>query len=344
MGTRFWPLSRRNKPKQFLPIISDKTMLEETVNRILPVFPFDNIYTIANIQQTQLIRKLLPEIPDDNFLVEPQGKNTAPSLMLANALIYLRNPDAVVAALPADHLIKNSDLFLKKLKVAASIASEGDFLITFGITPTHPATGYGYIHFSEENPHRCLGESFYNVREFKEKPDYEQAKLFLKQGNFLWNSGMFIWKAQVFAKKIEMYAPSMLPYWERMLSALKDNRQTEINTIFEEIPSISIDYALMEKAKEVLTCPGDFGWSDVGSWSFLRDIWPKDRNGNAMKGKNITLDSRNCLSYSPQKLTVLIGVEDIIVVDTEDALLVCHKDNDQKVKDIVDLIKKEEKD
>lgn len=339
-GTRFWPLSRKKIPKQFLPIVSEKTMIEETVLRLLPLLSADKIYTVANLEQTQTIGKFLPKLPAENLLVEPQGKNTAPSLMLATASILLQNPETVVAALPADHLISHPSLFLRKLEAAASLAAEG-FLITFGIPPTYPATGYGYIHFSEDNPRQIQDESFYTVKEFKEKPEFEQAKQFLKAGNYYWNSGMFLWQARVFARKLEKYAPSLFPYWERMLDALKKEKNKEIKSIFEEIPAISIDYALMEKAKEgVLVCPGNFGWSDVGSWSSLLDIWPKDKNGNAFKGENIIFNSRNCLSYSPHKLTALIGVEDIIVVETGDVLLICHKGQDQKVRDIVDSLKK----
>jgi len=341
VGTRFWPLSRKIKPKQFLPIISEKSMLEETVERLLPLIPLEKIYTIANADLTQTIKDLLPNLPEDNLLVEPQAKNTAPSLVLATAWVYLQNPSAVLAALPADHLIKDASLFLKKLEAGASLAAEGEFLITFGIPPTYPATGYGYIHFSKDNPLKSKEEPFYHVQEFKEKPEYEQARVFLEEGTYSWNSGMFIWQARVFAQKLEKYAPSMFPYWERMLAALKDKNKNEIESIFEEITSISIDYALMEEAKEgVLVCPGNFGWSDVGSWSSLIDVWPKDKDGNSLKGESITLDSRNCLSYTPDKLIALLGVEDIIVVDTEDALLICHKSQDQKVKDIVDLLKK----
>jgi mannose-1-phosphate guanylyltransferase len=339
-GTRFWPLSRKKIPKQFLPIVSEKTMIEETVLRLLPLLSPDKIYTVANLEQTQAIGKFLPKLPPENLLVEPQGKNTAPSLMLATASILLKNPEALVAALPADHLISNPSLFLKKLKAGASLAAEG-FLITFGIPPTYAATGYGYIHFSEDNPRQIQDESFYTVKEFKEKPEFEQANQFLKEGNYYWNSGMFLWEARIFARKLEKYAPSLFSYWERMLDALKKENNKEIKSIFEEIPAISIDYALMEKAKEgVLVCPGNFGWSDVGSWSSLLDIWPKDKNGNAIKGESIIFNSRNCLSYSPHKLTALIGVEDIIVVETGDVLLVCHKDLDQRVRDIVDSLKK----
>jgi len=342
-GTRFWPLSRKKKPKQFLPIISDKTMIEETVNRLLPKIPLTNIYTVANFELTQIIKNLLQSLPEENLLVEPLGKNTAPSLMLATARIYLQNPKAVLAALPADHLIKDASLFLRKLEAGATAASEGEFLITFGIPPAYPATGYGYIQSSQENPLRFLDENFYAVQEFKEKPEYEKAKAFLEEGNYFWNSGMFLWQANVFAKKLEQHAPSMFSYWEKMLEALQNNDEGQIDSIFAEIPSISIDCALMENAEGVLMCEGDFGWSDVGAWSSLADIWPQDKKGNVQRGESLLLDSQNCLIFSPRKITALIGVKDIIVVDTEDALLIAHKSQDQKVKDIVEKIKEKGK-
>ena len=343
VGTRFWPLSRGNKPKQFLPIISDKTMIEETIHRLHPLVHYSKIYTIANLEQTQSIRHLLPQIPEENLLIEPQGKNTAPSLILATAFISLQNPEAVVAALPADHLIKESSLFLEKLKAGAIAASREGRLITFGIRPDYPATGYGYIQFSKENPIPTSGESFYVVQKFREKPDLETAESFLSQGNYFWNSGMFLWQASIFAQKLQEYAPSMFVSWKKILDALKNNDRGQIESIFEEIPSISIDYALMEKAKGVLMAEGNFGWSDVGAWSALADIWPQDKEGNTLRGENIVLDSKNCLLYNPQKLTALIGVKDLIVIETEDALLLCSKSEDQKVKDLVERLKKKGK-
>ncbi len=340
IGTRFWPLSRRTKPKQFLPIISDQTMIEETVNRLLPFISPSHIYTIANSDQTQTIQKLLPSIPKDNLLVEPMGKNTAPSLLLATAAIYLENSEAAVIALPADHLITDIELFQKKLAAGAQAVLDGDHLVTFGIPPSYPATGYGYIQFSRSDSLEISQETFYPVEKFKEKPDLEQAKDFIDKGDNFWNSGMFIWRAQVFPEKLEQYAPDLYPYWEKTIRALKSGDDSMLSSIFEEIPSISIDYALMEKAHPVWMSVGDFGWSDVGAWSSLTDIWTKDSQGNSLRGENIVLDSENCLLYSPEKFTALVGLRDLIVVETEDALLICRKDMDQKVKDIVETLKK----
>lgn len=340
IGTRFWPLSRKKSPKQFLPIISEATMIEETVNRLRPLIPIQNITTIANEDQSQTIKRSIPDIPGENVLIEPQGKNTAPSLLLATAKTHLLDPNAICAALPADHLIADGPLFRTKLDAGAAAAAERDALITFGIPPAFPSTGYGYIQFSKEDPDQIQGENFYSVQEFKEKPDYETAKSFCEAGNYTWNSGMFLWKAEAFAQKLKAYAPDWHHYWEKMRSALEDKDEIRMSAIFEEIPSTSIDYALMEKAKDVLMCEGNFGWSDVGAWSSLGDIWTKDENRNALRGEAIILDSEGCLVYNPNKLTALVGVRDLVVVDTPDALLICRKDQDQKVKEVVGELKK----
>ncbi len=339
-GTRFWPLSRRSRPKQFLPISGQKPMIAETVERLLPMLPIKSIFTISDGPQARMVKKLVPGLPAENILVEPRAKNTAASLILATASVYLRNPRAVVFALPADHLITRPDIFLRKLAAAAEAASARDVIVTFGIPPTFPATGFGYIHYTGKKTERFRGEVFYPVLRFKEKPDVEQARSFLEEGNHGWNSGMFGWRADVFARQLEQWAPEFYPFWRRVVRALRRNDRAGIAGVFRDIPATSIDYALMERSRAVLMGRGDFGWSDVGSWSALADIWPKDSAGNVGRGKAILIDSRNCLFYSPRKLSALIGLDDIIVVDTADALLVCRKSQDQKVKEIIETLKK----
>jgi len=340
VGSRFWPLSRKERPKQFLPIISDKTMIEETIRRISPKIPSSNIYTIANSKQTRTLAGLLLKIPQENFLVEPEGKNTAPCLLLATAHIYLKDPESVVTVLPADHLIIDPASFLKKLEAAAEAADQSSNLITFGIPPSYPSTGYGYIRFSKKNPVFFQEEEFYKVKEFKEKPDHDTALNFIKSGTYFWNSGMFIWKARIFASNLKKYAPDMYTYWQKMLGALQNDDKNRLKEIFSEIPAISIDYALMEKSRDVLMSKGDFGWSDVGSWSSLLEIWEKDPDNNVLRGENITIDTKNCLLHNPGKFTALIGLSDLMIVNTEDALLICRKDMDQKVKQVVNSLKK----
>lgn len=339
-GTRFWPLSRRRTPKQFLPIVSDRTMVEETARRIRPLVPNERIYTIANGAQTRILRRLLPGVPARNLLSEPKGKNTAPSLILATAWVYLKNQEGVVVVLPSDHLITDNAAFLKKIEAAAAAARNEDALITFGIPPTFPSTGFGYIHYRKGGGRMYAGEPFFEVKAFKEKPSQKIARSFFRSGDYFWNSGMFIWRASVFARKMERFAPDFFPYWRRMLEALKGGSRARLAAVFEDIPALSIDYALMEKAGGVLVSEGNFGWSDVGAWSALADIWARDGAGNAVRGDSVVLDSRNVLCYNPGKLTALVGLEDLVIVDTKDALLVCRMDLDQKVKEVLEILKK----
>jgi len=343
VGTRFWPLSRVKTPKQFLPIISDRTMIEETVERLQPAIPVKGIYTIANQAQTQVMQDYIPNIPRDNFLVEPQGRNTAPCLILATAIIYAQNPEAVVAVFPADHSIQQEEVFREKLLAGAQMASQTETLITFGIPPNFPSTGYGYIRFEKETGRTVAGENFFEVQEFKEKPDAATAQDFMEAGNYFWNSGMFIWQARIFAQKLKECAPDLYVHWQNILDAIRSGNLGHIAELYPEMPSTSIDYALMEKAQGVLMGEGSFGWSDVGAWSSLAPFWDRDDKGNAVRGDSLILDSHNNLVYNPKKLTALVGVKDLVVVETEDALLICPKDQDQKVKEIVTALKQKQK-
>jgi mannose-1-phosphate guanylyltransferase len=337
-GTRFWPLSRRRRAKQFLPIVSDRTMFEETVRRILPLVPVGRIYTVANAAQTRTIRRLLPGLPAAQYIVEPEARNTAPSLILATARIYLDNPKAVVAVLASDHLITAGRVFLRKLAAAAEAAAAEDALITFGIPPSFPSTGYGYIRYRKSAVRTFRGETFREVEAFVEKPSSKKAAAFLRAGGYAWNSGMFLWRADVFAGKLERFAPDFFEAWTRVLAALRSKSRTRIAAAFSSIPAISIDYALMEKARGVLAAEGDFGWSDVGAWSSLAGIWPRDPAGNSFKGASVVIDSRNNLAHNPGRLTALVGVDDLVIVNTPDALLVCRRDQDQSVKRILELL------
>ncbi|MCX6559706.1 MAG: sugar phosphate nucleotidyltransferase [Candidatus Aminicenantes bacterium] len=337
-GTRFWPLSRRRSPKQFLPIAGETAMIRETLDRVLPLIPARDVYTVAGAGHTATIRRLLPELPAANLLVEPAARNTAPSLILATAAVYLRNPEAVVAVLASDHLIRDRKTFLRKLKAAAKTAAAKDCLVTFGIPPTFPSTGYGYIRYEKDAGFVAAGEVFYPAAEFKEKPRLEQARAFLEAGNYLWNSGMFLWRASVFAERLEAFAPDFHPYWVRILDALRAKSASRLKAVFREIPALSIDYALMERARGVVVLRGDFGWSDVGAWSSLFDVWEKDADGNAAVGDVLQLDSSGTLCRNPGRFTALIGVRDLIVVDTPDALLVCARDQDQRVKEVLDFL------
>jgi mannose-1-phosphate guanylyltransferase len=343
-GTRFWPVGRAKRPKQFLPIAGPRSMVEETVARVKPLVPADRILFVADAGQTRSLRKIFPKMPASSFLVEPLARNTAPSLLLATARVWLEDPEAVVAVLPADHVIRGRDKFLAKLEAAAGLAAAEPVLVTFGIRPTYPATGYGYIRIDRDSPKPFGGEVFYPVRAFREKPSLELADEFLAAGDHAWNSGMFVWRAGVFAGMLEAFAPDLFPFWERMVGALRRNDRRALRAAFEKVPATSIDYGLMEKARGVVVCEGDFGWSDVGAWSSLFEIWDTDGAGNAVKGDCLALDARGCLVYNPGGLTVLVGVRDLVVVEAGDALLVCSAGQDQRVKDVVETLRKMKKD
>jgi mannose-1-phosphate guanylyltransferase len=338
-GTRFWPLGRAARPKQFLAIAGSEPMLLETVQRVRPLVPPRRVTLIADAAQTRQARKLLPGLPRASFLVEPEARNTAPALMLATARVFLENPEAVVAVLPADHLITDRARFLSRLRAGAEAASREDAFVVFGIPPTHAATGFGYIRLDRRAGRRIGGTAFYPVLGFKEKPAAAQAEEYVASGEYAWNSGMFMWRAGVFAEKIRRFAPRLEPAWRALVAALRSKRPADLGRAFRLAPALSIDYALMEKAEGVLVADGDFGWSDVGAWSTLLGLWPKDAAGNAARGETITLDSRNCVVWNPGHLTALVGVRDLIVVETGDALLVCDVSADQRVRDVVAALK-----
>ena len=342
-GTRFWPLGRAAKPKQFLRIAGRDPMLLETVRRIRPLAPARRMTLVADAAQTRLARKLLPRLPKESFLVEPLARNTAPALMLATARVWLDNPEAVVAVLPADHLIRDEARFVKTLRAGIEAAARERVFVTFGIPPTYPATGYGYIRHDRGRGRKLGGGIFYPVQAFKEKPNPAQADEYLASGDYAWNSGMFVWRAGVFAEKLAVFAPDLKPAWAAIVSALRSGGAAKLRSAFALAPALSIDYALMEKAEGVLVADGDFGWSDVGAWSTLLEIWPRDGEGNAVRGEALALDAKDCLVWNPGRLTALVGVRNLIVIEAGDALLICDAALDQKVKDIVDTLKRTKK-
>ena len=332
-GTRFWPRSRGAMPKQLLDITGESTMLQQTVERIAPLVTLQNILIVTGAEQATLVRSQLPDVPAENIIVEPVGRNTAPCICLAATKIYQQDPEAVMLVLPADHHIGNPEGFRTRLKAAADAASEIGALVTIGIAPTQPETGYGYIQY--DSSRRRAGA--YRVERFYEKPDRDRAQQYLDRGNFLWNSGMFIWKASVILDAVKKHLPAM----HDLLFPLKDSWGTPsitaaIAEAYGRVQPISIDYGVMEKADEVYTLVGDFGWNDIGSWSAIYDISAKDGAGNALRGDVIAVESENCMVYSPKKLIAIVGLKDIVVVETDDALLVAPRDRAQDVRRIVE--------
>jgi mannose-1-phosphate guanylyltransferase len=324
-GARFWPRSRESKPKHLLDIVSDKTIIRETVDRISPMIPPEKILVVTGESHAQELIRQLPEIPQENIIVEPVGRNTAPCIGLAALHIKRKAPDAVMLVLPSDHLISDEKQFRKVLNVAATVARCGDYLVTVGIRPTGPETGYG-------------------VRSVREKPNLAQAQALLDQGGFSWNSGMFIWRVSSILTALQQWLPDLYEGLLQIEAALGTASEAAVvGQVYRQARSVSIDYGVMEKARNTLVIPGDFGWSDVGSWDALWEVSPRDEQGNAVRGQAIAIDSRNCLVHSPGKTVALVGVEDLIIVETGDALLVCKRGCSQDVRKVVDRLEREQK-
>lgn len=339
-GTRFWPRSRNHLPKHLLDIISDRTIIQETVDRISSLFPPEKIFIVTGAAHAEELIRQLPRIPKKNILIEPVGRNTAPCIGVAAAAIRKIAGDPVMVVLPSDHRIGDEATFLHLLRAAAEAAAGGKRLVTIGIRPTRPDTGFGYI----ERGDLCLhaeGEGVFAVQSIREKPNREQAEALVAQGDFYWNSGMFIWKTSTILNAIETYLPDIHEGLQEIAAALYTPSQDEvIERVYNGFRSISIDYGVMEKAGNTFLIPGDFGWSDVGSWDALWEVSPKDDAGNAVRGgeRFIGIDAKNALIYSPKKLVALVGLEDVIIVETDDALLVCRRGASQDVKKVVDLL------
>jgi mannose-1-phosphate guanylyltransferase len=339
IGSRFWPKSRTAKPKQFLDILNTgKTLIRLTYERFLPIVPKENIYVVTAEDYVPLINEQLAELIPNQILKEPVRRNTAPCIAYACDKIYASNPNATIIISPADHIILQEEKFLKVIEKCIDYVADNGILVTLGIKPAKPATGYGYIQYLDTETNK---DNFYKVKTFTEKPSLEIARTFIQSGDFLWNSGMFVWQAKTIMEAIRKYLPEIG-------DAFKDgekyyNTPAEaafIKEAYSHCTNISIDYGVMEKADNVYTIPSQFGWSDVGSWDSLYENYEHDYLGNAVAGKNVKIyDSANNMIMVPKdKLVVLQGLRDYCIVDTGDVLLVCEKSQEQEIKQItVDL-------
>lgn len=336
-GERFWPKSRRNMPKQFLSLTGDgKTMIQLTVERISPLVDIQDIYIATNRNYKSLVREQLPELPEENILCEPVAKNTAPCIGLGAVHIAKKYDDAVMFVLPSDHLIKYNAMYLDTLSHASEVAEQGENLVTLGIMPDYPETGYGYIKFIPDQKH---GHAF-AVDRFVEKPDLETAKQYLATEQYLWNSGMFIWKISTILGNLERYLPETYAGLCRVKAAIGTPEENEVlEHEFSAFKSESIDYGVMEKAKNIYTLPGSFGWDDVGSWNAVERIQPTNELGNVVHGNAVTVDTKRCIIQGGKKLIATVGLEDIIIVDTDDALLVCEKGDAGEIKKVLENLK-----
>ena len=337
-GARFWPQSRQEFPKQLLKLVDNTSMIRLTADRLLSLSPPEKILIVASKQLCKLIHKEIPEIPRVNFMAEPSGKNTAPAIGLAAIHVYKRDPDAVMGIYPADHIISGVAKFKKAISLAKTIVENKPALVTIGIIPSHPATGYGYIQFDRNN--KKNGKMDFRVKTFAEKPPLETAKKFLKSGDFLWNSGIFIWKAEIILLEIKTFMPELHESLNAIFDAIETPQyQVVLDREWEIIVSESIDYGILEKAKNVYTISAEFKWSDMGSWKSLFDFLKKDKNNNILKGKTVTIDTSNSLVLSPNRMTALIGVKDLAVINMGDATLVLPLNRAQDVKEVVTILR-----
>jgi mannose-1-phosphate guanylyltransferase len=342
-GERFWPWSRAKTPKQLLPLLGTRTMIQETARRVETIVDHDHLFVVTLRDYAELVLEQLPQILPDNVIVEPSGKNTAACIGLAAAHIRhrFRSDDITMVVLPSDHLISDEGLFIATLMSAVEAADGGDRLITIGIRPTHPETGYGYIKYLSE--HVVLRSSkAYRVDCFKEKPDVETATRFVQEGTYVWNSGMFVWRVDSIRSAIRDLMPELWAGLEQIEKVMEsaDGDQV-IQSIWAGLPSVSIDYGVMEKASNIYVIPGEFGWSDVGNWAALGSLLPVDEHGNASSSRHVALDTSGCMIHSPKRLVATLGVSDLVIVEMDDVSLICNKDRVQDLRKVLQKLREQ---
>lgn len=340
IGSRFWPMSRANYPKQFLDILHiGKTLIQQTVERYSKLVPLENIYIVTSQEYVHIVKKQLPDVADENIVAEPSRKNTAPCIAYIAFKLIKKDPKAVMIAAPSDNLILDTDEFIKTADKALQFVDHINAFVTIGVKPTHPNTGYGYI----QHDTVAAAPDIYKVKTFTEKPNEELARAFIASGDFLWNAGIFIWKVKNIIAAFEKYLPEMY----EVFAAERDKFNTDeeaaaIEQIYPQCTNISIDFGIMEKAENVYLIPATFSWSDLGTWNSAWDNMEKDYFGNAVAGKHVmVIDANNCMVHVPEnKLVVLQGLYDYIIVDTKDVLLICKKDQEQEIKEYVAEVKR----
>ncbi len=334
-GERFWPKSRQAYPKQLHKIVGAKTMIQETVDRISQLVPLERIIVITNRIQVPLIRKQLKGVPASAIVAEPVGRDTAACIALGAAIVMEKDPDGVMVVLPADHVIENRRKLVANLRDACQVAWEHNFLVTLGIRPTHAATGYGYIRKGKRLAYG-LKTTFAKVAAFTEKPDVATAKRYLKSNQYFWNSGMFVWRAAAIADALRMQMPDLYRGYERIRKAIASRERDDVvRSVYAGLEKISIDYGVMEKASNAVVAKADFDWDDVGSWLALERHMPADRNQNVIVGESVALDTKRCIIIADAGIVGCLGLKDIIVVKTPDAVLVSHRRSLHNLKKII---------
>jgi|LSQX01.3.fsa_nt_gb mannose-1-phosphate guanylyltransferase len=337
-GERFWPWSRNTLPKQFLSLMGERSLIQQTFDRLNGFFPAERILVVTGKTLLPLVWKHLSAIPRGNIITEPAGRNTAPCIGLAAQYLLKKDPDSVMLVLPADHFITDENDFLSCIARALKLASEEDVLVAIGITPTRPETGYGYI----KKTGRALSEEpkVYRVQSFVEKPDRQKALRFLSSGRYVWNSGIFAWKTRLILEKIEKHLPRLYGHLQEIGKYLGTAKEAEaLLKLFPAVPKVSIDYGVMEKEQNILLVQGNFGWDDLGSWAALAEHLPRDKHRNVSRGKHLGIDTKGCLVYGQEALIATLGVSNLAIVQTDGVVLVCSMDHAQDIKKLVSKLK-----
>lgn len=344
-GTRLWPLSRKSRPKPLLPLIeAERSMFQMSVERLYPLFSPDHIFVVANAELTAELREQAPDVPEENYIIEPAGRNTAPAIGLGAIHIRQRNPNAIMAVLTADHHINDTILFRRTLAAASKAASEDNSIVTLGINPTFPATGFGYIERG-----LCMKTvdeiDIYDLVRFVEKPNQPDAEAYVKSGHYSWNSGMFIWQVSRVMDEFRQHIPEMYDKLERIAASLgSEQYHSVLADLWQTIPNVSVDYALMEHISEnVCVIPVDMGWNDIGNFEALYDILSHEEGSNVAVGPSpLLIDTNGTIIYS-KRLVATLGVEDLIIVDTDDVLMIAKRDRAQEIKQLVEHLEESEK-
>ena len=334
-GTRFWPLSRKESPKQLLNIVGENSMLQMTVDRLRKVKFVDDIFIVTRSDLADKISETIEGIPKENIIVEPSGKNTAPCIGLSALRLEMLKKDSVMGVFPADHLIVGHQKFQKALKTANQLVQKKHSIATIGIKPTYPSTAYGYIQYTKDE---VVGQvDTFHLKTFAEKPHFSLAKRFIKSSDFLWNSGIFFWRVNVLLDLMKVHLPDLYKQLIKMKPIIKKNQ--DISKLWESITPESIDYGLMEKVgSDAYVIKADFKWNDLGSWNALYDILPKNKGGNVVRGEGMVLNGKNNFIHSQDHFTAVVGLENVVIVHTDDATLVVHKDQVEEVRSMVDLV------
>ncbi len=334
IGTRLWPLSRRNRPKQSLRLVGERTMFEHAVDRIAPLFQPEQVFVVTGAEHMEALIAQAPELPPENFIVEPEGRGTAPCIGLGAIHLRRQDPEAIMAVLTADHFITDTARFRQVLATAAQVAEEGH-MVTLGITPSSPSTGFGYIK-QGESLDMVEGFSVFRAERFTEKPSPETALHMVESGEYSWNSGMFIWRVDRILKEFQRQMPEFYVQLAEVEATLgTSGYEATLSRVWPQVAKQAIDYGVMEGAEDVAVIPVDIGWSDVGSWASLSELLPADERGNVVVGPHIGVDTRDTLVFGRKRLIATVGLEGMVIVDTEDALLVCPREREQEVRAVV---------